>query len=283
VSSEDDLNKLLEDDLDKADSEELFSSLVGRIVINHEQLNSMVGDLVLLLIRDLTPYYFIFSEEKRLFTEMDHSDARMYIQGSAIKAYLRSLQQRLISQNTTTSELRNACIEFMNSFNEICEEQGYPFTLAKDLPTLIRRSLATENTVRNHLVHSTFKFDSGKANLTRVKTARIKRGLKKGKKLALDEEPKFAISDLKHSDFLEFIGFQKNLINVLEWFISDVRDVGYLFLESGSGKTISAEMTTENLKEWFSWFTKIETERQKLKLAQRNELDADFWNFHEYL
>ena len=46
----------LEENLNRIDSKELFSQLVGRIVINHEHLNSLVRDLVYLLFRDLATF-----------------------------------------------------------------------------------------------------------------------------------------------------------------------------------------------------------------------------------
>ena len=197
-------------DIDRADTYEVFSQLLGNTLVNHQKITSHVKHLSIVLRSEVETYKFACRCRRELGANKTFAKT----------AWIDPLDT---FQNTMSDSDFYAYFEaLLGSWHDI------QFRLAgkpegwRSFPSLLMKALKDENIQRNHLVHSEFTYQPGLSPQNELLMARSQSS-SGAKNFGM-----VSVRTLRKEDLESFVEFQFKLIKFIE---KSSWDFEYLFFD----------------------------------------------------
>lgn len=193
------IKKNINTELQKVDTYELFAQLTGHAVFNHQRINSCLKRLNVILREGLEDWKTGVPRRRALIPPSS-VDLQEWID-----------PYRKLQNTFSDADVIGIFDATFESWHDIQKRFTTSSGSWPDVHKKLAKCISDENTLRNHLVHSEFVYDAYLEPLDQIRNARAQTGSgpKKGK---------VAIRVMERQAMQEFVGFQFQLIEVLEDF-----------------------------------------------------------------
>lgn len=199
----------IENAINEQDTSELFSTLVGQVVMKHESINAVIREGLVVLERKLLQWRTAGTTERHELS-MGGSNSRW--------VHPMSIHFNTLSD----ADLRGVFIDFVRSWHDIQSSfLEFPGWFDK-FPDFLNNCFNEENRLRNEIVHSGYKFKVTNKPLESMAKAKHQKGF--GKKRGQIE-----LTNIKRTSLIEFTGFQSELLKFLNDFIQEEVDEEFMF------------------------------------------------------
>lgn len=186
--------------LDAEDTTELFATLLGYLVINHERLNFIILNSIETLDKKLNRWKTL-AEERSFY---DEANEKIVFPDIKINYPVQSFFKKL-----PDAELRELFSDCILSFCELQKVLAELPEWFEQFHTILERCIKDENQIRNEMVHSTFSFQiSNEVHNSMTRQRRVRNATKRKGQIEVTNIDRYAL--------VEFLSYQKSLQIFLE-------------------------------------------------------------------